>query len=358
MNTRKYYIDNLRWMVILLLVPYHTAQAFNTWGEGFYVYIAPSKAISSLICFFAPFIMPLLFAFAGMSTRFALKKRSVGQYIVERIKRLVVPLVFGTLVFASLMAYIGNRYNFGYEGNYFSHLGVFFTIFTDLSGFDGGFNVGQFWFLLYLFVISMVSVGLIVLQKKFLPKMTGILPLWAVVLLGLPLPLLSDLLSVGGKSYVEFLYIFLVGYYVLAHDEVTDKIARFRFLFFPIGLIACTAYVIGFIWLEVPHEWVNDIFIYMGRWFMLLGLIGMGKKHLEFRGRASAYLSKISMAFFGLHFVIVVLMLYVFAGIFKGNIVLMYFVPMITSYILTFVFSDIFMRVPALCFLIGGKYKK
>ena len=256
------------------------------------------------------------------------------------------------------MAYIGNRYNFGYEGNYFSHLGIFFTKFTDLSGFDGGFNVGQFWFLLYLFVISMVSAGLIVLQKKFLPKMTGILPLWAVVLLGLPLPLLSDLLSVGGKSYVEFLYIFLVGYYVLAHDEVTDKIAKFRFLFFPIGLIACTAYVISFIWLEVPHEWVNDIFIYMGRWFMLLGLIGMGKKHLEFRGRASAYLSKISMAFFGLHFVIVVLMLYVFAGIFKGNIVLMYFVPVITSYILTFVFSDIFMRVPALCFLIGGKYKK
>lgn len=358
MNTRKYYIDNLRWMVILLLVPYHAAQAFNTWGENFYVFIGPNKPVSSLICFFSPFIMPLLFVFAGMSTRFALKKRTAGQYVAERIKRLIIPLVFGTVVFASVMAYIGARYNVCYEGSFFEHLPIFFTKFTDLSGFDGGFNVGQFWFLLYLFVISMVSIGLIALQKKLLPKMTGVLPLWAVVLLGLPLPFLSDLLNVGGKSYVEFLYLFLVGYYVLANEKVTDKIAKFRFLFFPIGVLACAAYVVSFIWLEVPHEWVNDIFIYVGRWFMVLGLIGVGKKHLEFNGKVSTYLSKISFAFFGLHFVIVVLMLYVFVGIFKDNIPLLYFVPVIISYALTFFFSDLFMRVPVLCFLIGGKYKK
>lgn len=36
MNNRKYYIDNLRWASILLLVPFHSAMAWNSWGEGNY----------------------------------------------------------------------------------------------------------------------------------------------------------------------------------------------------------------------------------------------------------------------------------------------------------------------------------
>ena len=60
--------------------------------------------------------------------------------------------------------------------------GVFFTKWTDLTGFDGGFNVGQSWFLLYLFIIL--------------------------------LPFLYNLLSIGGKSFAEYIYIFLIGFYV------------------------------------------------------------------------------------------------------------------------------------------------
>lgn len=29
---RKNFIDNLRWMCILLLIPYHAAIAYNFWG--------------------------------------------------------------------------------------------------------------------------------------------------------------------------------------------------------------------------------------------------------------------------------------------------------------------------------------
>ena len=32
-SMRKWFIDNLRWIVIFLLIPYHAAQAFNVWGE-------------------------------------------------------------------------------------------------------------------------------------------------------------------------------------------------------------------------------------------------------------------------------------------------------------------------------------
>lgn len=80
---RKHYIDNLRWMDVLLLIPYHAAQSFNIWGEQNYICFSTNKVISSFIVFFSPFFMPLLFLLAGISTRFALNKRTYGQYIIK-----------------------------------------------------------------------------------------------------------------------------------------------------------------------------------------------------------------------------------------------------------------------------------
>ena len=100
---RKYFIDNLRWMDVFLLIPYHAAQAFNTWGELNYITLPGNKVCSSFIVFLSPYFMPLLFLLAGMSTRYALKKRSYGQYIVERVKRLIVPFLFGVIVFCPIL---------------------------------------------------------------------------------------------------------------------------------------------------------------------------------------------------------------------------------------------------------------
>ncbi|MBR6364896.1 MAG: hypothetical protein IKS10_02200 [Lachnospiraceae bacterium] len=52
---RKQFIDNLRWMTVFLLIPYHAAQAFNTWGELNFICFAPNKVLSSFIVFFSPF---------------------------------------------------------------------------------------------------------------------------------------------------------------------------------------------------------------------------------------------------------------------------------------------------------------
>lgn len=127
---RKRFIDNLRWMDVFLLIPYHAAQSFNTWGELNYIYLKQNKAISSIIVFFSPFFMPLLFLLAGMSARYALNKRSYGQYIIERIKRLMVPFVFGVLAFCPLLAYIGDLTNCAYKGSFGEHYKVFFTKWT------------------------------------------------------------------------------------------------------------------------------------------------------------------------------------------------------------------------------------
>ena len=138
---RKHFIDNLRWIVILLLIPYHAAQSFNTWGELNYICFQPKRLISSLIVFLSPYYIPIMFLLAGMSTGYGLKKRTYGQFVAERIKRLFIPFAFGTLVFCPILAYLGDKNNFHYSGNFWEHYKVFFTKWTDLAGFDGGFYV-------------------------------------------------------------------------------------------------------------------------------------------------------------------------------------------------------------------------
>ena len=67
LNMRKHYIDNLRWIILFILIPYHTAQAWNTWGEPNYIFFEGNRLISSIIVFFSPYFMPLLFVLAGIT---------------------------------------------------------------------------------------------------------------------------------------------------------------------------------------------------------------------------------------------------------------------------------------------------
>lgn len=342
---RKNYIDNLRWIIIFLLIPYHAAMAWNVWGEPNYIYFETNSIISSFIVFLSPYFMPLMFLIAGISTKFSLQKRTFGQYVMERFKKLMIPFVFGTILIIPLMTYIADKFNYGYKGDLFAHYSVFFTRFTDLTGSDGGFSVGQFWFILYLFLISCISVGIILLQRKIMPKNDIGIPLIFICLLGLPLPFFSELLSIGGKSLAEYTYIFIVGYYIFSNDAVISKTEKYKWAFLCIGLTATVLNVYMFIWSDTQYTLPNIIAKYVSEWFMIIALLGIGKRYLNFSGKASKYMSQISFAFYFFHFIWVVLFQYILFNICGSNTFLLYAIPVLFAYIATFLCCEIYRRV-------------
>ena len=354
---RKQFIDNLRWADVFLLIPYHAAQSFNTWGEQNYITLAPNKAISSFVVLLSPFFMPLLFLLAGMSTRYALKKRTYTQYIRERAKRLIVPFAFGTLAFCPILAYMGDVNNYSYSGSFLGHYAVFFTKCTDITGFDGGFCVAQFWFLLYLFVISLVSVGIIKITDRLISKQQKAesLPFGAICAFVLPLPLLYEVLSVGGKSFAEYLYVFLTGCYVMSYDKVIERVEKYRYICLSAGLAASVANVYMFIWSGEDLGMVNVIAKALAEWFMILALIGIGKNKLDNKSKLSDYMSQRSFVYFSLHFVWVVLFQYLFADALGGSAALLFILPMVCAFVATMLCAQMVLRVPALCFLMGTK---
>lgn len=357
LNMRKHYIDNLRWITLLLLIPYHTAMAWNVWGEPNYIIFEGNRLISSIIVFFSPYFMPLLFVLAGMSTKFALQRRTIKEYLVERTKKLFIPFLFGTITIMPIMSYIGDVFNYSYNSGFFQHYAVFFTKFTDLTGADGGFSLGQFWFLLYLMVISFLAVGIIKLFEKVIPESKKEIPFGLVLLLGLPLPFLSEILSVGGKSLAEYTYLFLIGYYIFADDKVINKAEQYCWCFFRVGLVASVLNVYLFVWADKEFALLNTIAKYISEWVTILALAGLAKRYLNLDGRASIYMRTRSFLFYVYHFIWVVLFQYLLYETIGNSTFVLFVCTIALSYAMTFICCEISIRIPFLCFLTGTKYK-
>ena len=185
---RKYYIDNLRWMAILLLFPFHAAQIWSG-GEysGFYIWSHTNAFLYVFSTAVYPWYMTFLFAIAGMSCKYALLKRTNKEFVVERITKLVIPFCFGLLVLVPVMTYTAEVFFNGYTGTYWQQYGLFFTKETDFTGYHGGFKPAHLWFLLYLFVISVTALEIIQLQKKHWPEFrVGNISYFFIILLFVP----------------------------------------------------------------------------------------------------------------------------------------------------------------------------
>ena len=139
--TRKYFIDNIRWICIMMLFPYHTLMIYNAFGEGFYIKGSDIMGTSAFMIASYPWFMPLLFVLAGVSSAYALRKRKPAEYVKERIYKLLIPFICGLLLLVPAQTYFAEKFHNGYTGGYWQQYILFFTKPTDLTGYTGGFAV-------------------------------------------------------------------------------------------------------------------------------------------------------------------------------------------------------------------------
>ena len=292
MTDRKHYIDNLRVFTVLLLFPYHVFMIYNYWGEPWYIHGGEIVSTSWFIHVGWQWMMPILFAVAGISTAWALQKRSMREYVKERVHKLLLPLLFGTALIVPVQSFIAGIH-FNNEVSYLN----FFTKFTDLSGYDGGFTPGHLWFILYLFVISMVCVPLILLAKKFpaVMKFAGKLPFPALLFIGILPLLIHPIGNIGGKSIGEYAGYFLLGCFVLSHEAVLLKLERWRFLLLGLSVLGLAETFL------TEHFFNEGICREFFTCFHIMALLGLSKRYLNFSNKPTAYLSKSSFGVYVFH---------------------------------------------------------
>lgn len=357
MNERKYYVDNLRWLWILILIPFHAAMAFNSW-ESNYIWLYENKILSSIPIFISPWYMPMLFVLAGMSARFSLDRRTFKQFAVERVSKLLVPLITGIVTIVAVMTFYADKFHNNYNGSFLEHYKVFFTNVSDLTGNDGYLTPAHLWFVLFLFLISMFSLLLIALQKKFLPKLsfanakTFLLP----VLVLFPL-IMNPVLNFGGKSIGENLALFLLGYYIFSEEDVLKRMTKYRYVYLAIMLVSDIILTFIFVWQGKQTGLLVTILYTCASWFGILGFIGLARCIFNQNNTFTKYMSSRSFLFYIFHFGWLVVFQYYLSKV-TESVAVLFGVAVVGSYVMTFLTCEIIRLIPGLRCLFGVKIKK
>jgi len=306
---RKHYIDNLRNLTILLLFPVHTFMIWNDFGSRFYIWRGENKILSTLIVLVNPWFMPILFVIAGISARYALEQRTIKEFIWQRVGKLLIPFISGMIFLVPFQTLYARKYFDNYRGSILNHWRYFFTHLTDFSGYDGAFTPGHLWFILFLFLISMISLPLFHFVKygKAVVRV-GRMPFLGVLLLFIPIWLMYYLGNFGGYSIGKNLALYLIGYYVLSNDLVIERLGKnIKWL---AGL--CAAGTIMLVAMYYQFSYYGDLWVNVIGWISILNLLVIGKKFLNRTTGFTKYFNRTSYSIYILHqSILVVLAFYI-----------------------------------------------
>ena len=313
---RRHDLDWLRVFSVLLLVPFHTALVFSH-RPGDIVYVK-DRVESLLLIQFAYFVnqwhMPLLFMIAGASTWFALRSRTGRQYLEERFTRLVVPTLFGITVLIPPMIYLQflGQPDFG---SFWQFYPQFFRVdFDDLSGNAGTFTPSHLWFLIFLFVFSVVALPLFLYLRRepgqrLIGRLAGFFERRGTIfLLALPPAVAAVVFDIGGKAPFLYLTFFIYGYVLVSDARFERALDRHATSALVLGAIATAPFVYLIAGHPLPQHPAVPILVhlayYFSRWCWLVAILGLGRRYLNVNSRFLRYAREASYPFYLLHFLV------------------------------------------------------
>lgn len=348
---RKFYLDNIRWATVLLVMLYHVCYLFNGVGiPGGIPNAASVPAFDAFACMVYPWFMVLLFIVAGISARYSLQKRTGKQFLKERARKLLIPSTLGLFFVHWITGYLNIKMGGGLS---YIPPALLYPI-AVLSG------TGPLWFIQMLFLFSCLLLVLTRIDKKDsvwkLCQKAGlpvILPLFLLLFAA------SQFLNMPVLTMYRFgIYFaaFLIGYYLFSHEEVQKKLEKICIptLFAAIaGAILYTVFYWGcnFTSPECLQSLATNLYL----WVVILAVLGFAGKYCNRETPLTGYLAKSSFGFYVLHYPVLLCICYVlhFYGHFPA--VWNYIIAFFLEPVLTFAAYQGIKRVPVLRFFVLGK---
>ena len=366
---RKHWIDNLRWVTVLLVLFYHVIYFYNNkdvFGGigGFGPYPDTPQYQDVVMYILYPWFMPLLFILAGVSARYALQRKSAGEWFRARTRKLLVPGTVGLFVFHWMVGY-------------------FNTVVADRAGvFEGipGFvkygimavsGIGPLWFIQLLWLLSLVLLLVRALDKKdrFWTWCGKANIVW-IIMLGVlfwlgeqtlirnPRPESLDGLYNLYKP-VFYLICFLLGWFVFSHDEVQEKVKN---AWKP--LLGC-AVVAGAVLTVTTFGQNNTSAEYMGTplnclygWLACLALMGWFNAKFDRTGKFAGYMTRSSFGLYIVHYLVIASLGYMMKMYTQLPPVAMYVILTVAVFTLSPLLYEILHRIPVVRWCVFGEKKK
>jgi hypothetical protein len=328
---RRYDLDWLRVFVVLHLIPYHIAAFMGhlnmTNASGGRL----SRAILLFPAVFAnPWHMHIMFFISGAVTCYALRFRSIQGYVLNRLKRLLVPLLFSGLVILPVHHFYWRFPPLSplvEESHYQDIFTFFLKDYFKLLWMDGTFFLGNLWFVYYLLVFSLLCLPLFVYLggdhgRRLTARLAHIFEKpGAILSLGVPLAVGIVVLTIAQRGRMawnivddltrSFQYItcFVYGYLISSDERFWETIEK-HWKISGIMLAAMNVVFMMFAPGEGPpgpgikgefgHVIVAGLRGF-NTWLWMLLILGLGRKLLNFENRFLRYTREAFYPFFIIH---------------------------------------------------------
>ncbi|MEU5836483.1 acyltransferase [Streptomyces diacarni] len=347
---RKEYIDWLRNLAILFLFPFHTARIFNDDPE-FYVKGPVNTLSSALVNISSFWFMPLLFLLAGISSFYALRKRSAGSYVKERYLRLLIPFLFGCLVIVPPQAYYAMKFHHDYGGSYVDFLDTYFTDFSHWTVLTG-ISPAHLWFILFLFLISLAVLPLMltVVRNRYTPSWLDRPALALAPAAGLAL--LSFLPEIGGENIFVYAGYVLLGFLLATSDSITEALERNRRRYLCLAVPGAIGILVERFTIGSQDNLLFTAWHYPVYWATLLAILGYGKRYLDRRSAFMNYFSRAAFPVYILHQTYVIVIAYYVLQV-DAHGAVAFTAIMVPAFCLSIATYEIVRRTPGLRVMFG-----
>ena len=343
MNERKYYFDWLRVIAMFCVFVFHCTRFFD--NEGWHLK-APLVQQNDILgtargLVLWVWLMELFFLAAGFATFYALRSRSPGQYLLERVKRLLVPLyIVGMFILVVPQFYF----------ELFSHGKITVTFWQWLPDFYRGLpgsllsanplispvNLvpytfsGHLWFIQMLFLISLVFLPLILFLRsehgqRFVARLAG----WAarpggIFLFVIPLALarvaLNWLPVYSDHTWGDFFwygFYFVIGFIIAGDERFVESMKKYTWLCLGLWIVLFVGVggVLQFALnanLDRGHGFslvyaIWQVVYSVVSWSSIVFLVSLGAQRLNFPNRFLAYSNEAVLPFYIFHQTIILI---------------------------------------------------
>lgn len=321
--SRWYYLDWLRVFAILAVFLYHTTMIFSYAPDWFIKNDQLNWPMTLFDRFFELWGMPLFFVISAVGIYFSLNRRTDGQFLAERFKRLFIPLLFGIFVLSPPQVYIQRITHGQFSGSFWQ---FFPHYFDGWYGYGGNFAWSglHLWYLLMLFLFSVLTLSLlrylkqadsaaILLQK--LPWLQGELFLVVAVVCTAIIEALVNLSpdvlgirSAGGWSPWTYLVFFLCGYLLALNPKALSSFERHRMSTLLLGVCTALLYLIltegyGSSSYSIPFSFLRAL----NAWLWLATLLGFARRYLGVHTPLLAEANQAQLPFYILHHPVIII---------------------------------------------------
>ena len=298
---RKYYLDNVRWMTVVLVVIYHVIYMYNgIVTDGVIGPFYEKQYQDGVQYILYPWFMILLFIVAGMSSRYDLERHTVKEFIRSRTRKLLVPSTIGLFVIGWIQGYISMSISDAFSTISDAVPGFVLYLIMVLSG------TGVLWFIQMLWIFSLILSIIRKHEKGKLYEFCGRINMAGLMLLVIPVYLSGLILNTPVIVVYRFGiygFVFFLGYFVFAHDGVVDRLSKYA-----IPLIGAMT-ILGVIYIVLHYgdnyavaPTVSSIPAVAYGWAACLAILGSMKRWGDSMPKLAGAMSKRSFGFYVFHY--------------------------------------------------------